>query len=360
MADIPDSYLSTAVIFGRHHPLTKSLSRELFNVRQKVFLADVPALHAASNNAPPDPRADLRAWVLWCTATELTDHPTDGDLKDRSRRIAGSVQLMGANEAVVVTDFSVGEIDHFCDDGIQFWRDWTPEEMQSFLGKAGVMRSRLLAYFQLVQQLSARKIPLRIVHCGTITGHSETGEYEYSPTLASLFETLWSGQLKFLPGDDEGWMPGVSSDFATAFLARLPQHAPDRSISYWLYDRRGLPLSEVITNAARDLGLAVPSRRISAQVMKVMEWTGVLRRMGLETAARRLTRKRFDCSLEVDMAAEMGLVWPERRIAMRNAADFFLRSKGVDPASIRRPPIEQRAPLPEKKSKPLVSLPRGF
>lgn len=360
MSENQDPYLSTAVIVGRRHPLTQPLSRELFNVRQKVFSTDVPVLHASAKNAIPPPRADVRAWILWCTTGEFTDSPSDGDLKDRARRIVGSVQMMGASEAVVVTDFSVGEIDHFREQGLQFWRDWEPEEAQSFLSKAGVMRTRLVAYFQLVRQLAERQIPVCIVHCGSITGDSRTGEYEHSPVMETLFDMLWSGKLNFLPGDEDGWLPGVSSDFAATFLARMPQPVADRTKSIWLYDRRGLPMHEVIANAARDLGRPVPSRRVSAQAVKVMEWTGVLRRMGLESAARRLTRKRFDNQLEIGLASEMGLAWPDRREAMRLAADFFLRGKGVDPASVSRPPLERRQERPEKRSGTLAALPRSF
>ncbi|WP_336215864.1 alpha/beta fold hydrolase [Nonomuraea sp. LPB2021202275-12-8] len=104
------------------------------------------------------------------------------------------------------------------------------------------------------------EVPLTIANPSTVIG---PGQYI---GVASLIEDLWNGRLPALPGGPDVFVPIVTIDYFSRFLAEIPTSPPGED--YWVLDDTTPLLPELVSAIADHMGVRTPRRTIPVALVR--------------------------------------------------------------------------------------------
>lgn len=160
------------------------------------------------------------------------------------------------------------------------------------------------------------EVPLTIANPSTVIG---PGQYI---GLASIVEDLWNGRLPALPGRTDVFLPIVTIDYFSRFLAELPT-SPEGE-DYWVLDDATPLLPELVGTIAGHMGVRAPHRMIPIGIVRRLprkitgadpETLSFLSADRYPTASARAFAETV--GLEMPPAAEALRVWADDLVATR-------------------------------------------
>ncbi|MFI6792502.1 alpha/beta fold hydrolase [Nonomuraea sp. NPDC050383] len=159
-------------------------------------------------------------------------------------------------------------------------------------------------------------VPLTIANPSTVIG---PGQYI---GLAALVKDLWNGRLPALPGGRDVFVPIVTIDYFTRFLAEIP--ASPAGEHHWVLDDATPLLPELISTIAGHVGVPAPRRTVPVGLLRRLppKLTGA----DPETLSF-LSADRYPTASARALAASAGLEMPPAADALRAWADDLVASR---------------------------------
>ncbi|MFJ2032268.1 NAD-dependent epimerase/dehydratase family protein [Streptosporangium sp. NPDC087985] len=170
-------------------------------------------------------------------------------------------------------------------------------------------------------------VPLSIANPSTVIG---PGQYI---GLAALVEDLWNGRLPALPGGADVFVPIVTIDYFSRFLAEIP--ASPAGMDYWVLDDTTPLLPELVGTIAGHMGVRAPRRTIPVGLVRRLprKLTGA----DPETLSF-LSTDRYPTAAARAFAETAGLEMPPAADALRAWADDLVSTRfGATPPPWLRP-----------------------
>ncbi|MEV6769808.1 alpha/beta fold hydrolase [Nocardia sp. NPDC051030] len=161
-----------------------------------------------------------------------------------------------------------------------------------------------------------RGIPLTIANPSTVIGPGQ------HIGLAGLVEDLWEGRLPALPGGPEVFVPIVTIDYFSKFLAEIPESPAGEH--YWVLDDATPRLPELVRTIADHVGVRAPRRSIPVGLLRHLprKLTGA----DPETLSF-LSTDRYPTASAQALAATAGLAMPPAADALRSWADDLVAAR---------------------------------
>ncbi|MFB4293121.1 alpha/beta fold hydrolase [Nonomuraea sp. ATR24] len=159
-------------------------------------------------------------------------------------------------------------------------------------------------------------VPLTVANPSTVIGPGQ------HLGLASLVGDLWNGRLPALPGGPDVFLPVVTMDYFTRFLAEIP--AAPAGEDHWVLDDDTPPLPELIGLVARHLGVRAPRRTIPVGLVRRLP--RALTGADPETLSF-LSSDRYPTASARALAARAGLEMPPVADALRAWADDLVAAR---------------------------------
>ncbi|MEW2634570.1 alpha/beta fold hydrolase [Streptomyces sp. NPDC048389] len=107
-------------------------------------------------------------------------------------------------------------------------------------------------------------VPLTIANPATVIGR---GQFI---GLASMVGDLWQGRLRASPGDARTFLPVVTLDHLTRFLATLPEDPGTAGRDYWVLDDATPELPGLLTLLARHTGVRPPRGHVPVSLLRAL------------------------------------------------------------------------------------------
>ncbi|MFI6106648.1 alpha/beta fold hydrolase [Streptomyces sp. NPDC051310] len=105
-------------------------------------------------------------------------------------------------------------------------------------------------------------VPLTVANPASVIG---PGQYI---GLASIADDLWHGRLPAVPGGSGTFLPVVTLEHFTRFLAALPEDPEASGRHYWILDDTTPHLPELLGHIARHTGVRAPRLRIPVALLR--------------------------------------------------------------------------------------------
>ncbi len=159
-------------------------------------------------------------------------------------------------------------------------------------------------------------VPLTIANPSTVIGPGQ------HIGLASLVEDLWNGRLPALPGGPDVFLPVVTIDYFSRFLAELPTSPAGQD--HWVLDDTTPRLPELVAAVADHMGVRAPRRTIPVGLVRRLprKITGA----GPETLSF-LSTDRYPTASARALAETAGLEMPPATDALRAWADDLVATR---------------------------------
>lgn len=177
-----------------------------------------------------------------------------------------------------------------------------------------------------------RGVPWTILNPATVIGDSVTGESDQHIGIANTIEQMWEGTATALPAGNTTFVPVLTVDYMTSFMAAAAIDPDAAGQSYWVLDDATPPLTELLAYAGRHLGAKVPMLRIPVGVIKRLPQgiTGA----DPETLGF-LSSERYPTGPAVALAARHGVAMPDVHTSLERWVDYmaahrFGAAKGDD------------------------------
>ncbi len=139
--------------------------------------------------------------------------------------------------------------------------------------------SKAEAHLKLRARASALGVDLSVVHPATVVADSERGEAELNSGFGQLVADVAAGRFSLMPGGAGHWLPLVSMDVVSGFMARLLRLPDSAGQDYLLLDPATPQLPELL--GLLSVAVGQPAPRLSLPVA----WMQALLRIpGLATA----------------------------------------------------------------------------
>ncbi len=182
--------------------------------------------------------------------------------------------------------------------------------------------SKLEADILTRQYCQDNNLPLTIINPSTVIGHSETGELDQTQGLGAIIQSVWKKFFSAVPGKKEDWIPLISIDYVSEFLARSPELADTLGAEYTLLDQATPRFDELASLIAWHMGRTPPARHIPKALMKFLLNLGLGKIMG--TSAESLSFLEpfhFDTAPAEQIAKKLNLAKPDIRQTIRKTVD---------------------------------------
>lgn len=210
---------------------------------------------------------------------------------------------------------------------------WSDEHRAAVYAELGGYEASKVESDAIFQARAAeRGVPWTIINPATVIGDSVTGESDQHIGIASTIEQVWAGTATALPAGSSTFVPVLTVDYMTSFMAAAAIDPDAAGQAYWILDDRTPPLTELLVHAGRHLGAQVPKLRIPVGVIKRLpQWvTGA----DPETLGF-LSSDRYPTGPAVALAARHGVTMPDVRTSLERWVDYmaahrFGTAKGGD------------------------------
>ncbi|MEV0146681.1 MULTISPECIES: alpha/beta fold hydrolase [unclassified Nonomuraea] len=159
-------------------------------------------------------------------------------------------------------------------------------------------------------------VPLTIANPSTVIGPDQY------IGLAALVKDLWNGRLPALPGGRDVFVPIVTIDYFTRFLAEIPAFPAGEH--HWVLDDATPLLPELVSMIAGHVGVPAPRRTVPVGLLRRLppKLTGA----DPETLSF-LSADRYPTASARALAASAGLEMPPAADALRAWADDLVASR---------------------------------
>ena len=165
-----------------------------------------------------------------------------------------------------------------------------------------------------------RRVPWTIVNPASVIGDSATGESDQHIGLAGTIEQIWDGTASALPAGEATFLPVVTVDSMTNFMAAAATDPDAVDRAYWLLDDATPPLAELLAHVGRHLEVRVPRLQLPVALIKRLpRW---ITQADPETLGF-LSADRYPTGSAVELAAKHGIEMPDVRIALERWADYL-------------------------------------
>ncbi|WP_200871911.1 SDR family oxidoreductase [Actinomadura welshii] len=194
-------------------------------------------------------------------------------------------------------------------------------ELDALYRKYGVYEASKREGDAAVRAVAAKGgVPLTVVNPATVIGHSVTGEAGQYIGLAELVRNLWQGRLPALAGTRRTFVPVVTVDHLSRFMAAVPAHDAGPYRAHWVLDDATPNLPDLIGLLARHFGRRPPL--VLVPVGLVRRLPGAIVGVSPETLPF-LSEERYDTS----SADALGLGHPPVEDALRRWADRLVAER---------------------------------
>lgn len=160
------------------------------------------------------------------------------------------------------------------------------------------------------------EVPLTIANPSSVIG---PGQYI---GLASMVEDLWNGRLPALPGGPDVFLPIVTIDYFSRFLAEISASA--EAADHWVLDETTPLLPELVGTIADHVGVRAP--RLTIPVGLVRRLPRKITGADPETLSF-LSTDRYPTASARALAAKTGLLMPPAADALRTWADDLVATR---------------------------------
>ena len=173
-------------------------------------------------------------------------------------------------------------------------------------------------------------VPLTIVNPSTVIGHSVTGESNQSLGLATTVLDLIDGRLRAIPGGPSVFVPVVTVDYLTRFMALIPTLEETGDASYWVLDPDTPPLPDLLRLIGTHHNVSVPRLRLPVRMIRLLP--EALTHADPETLGF-VSTDRYPTGPAEDLARAHGLRHPDVTVSLRRWSDYLVNQGGGSPAS---------------------------
>lgn len=135
--------------------------------------------------------------------------------------------------------------------------------------------SKIEAHFAVKQAAQQLSIPLTTIHPTAVIGHSKTGEIAASQEVARTITKLLNKNLPIVP---EGYLPMVSVDDLTYFMAHIAEFPESIGQEYVLVNSEKPSIKAALTICARSAQIPKPYFAVPLGLLKQIARLGVLAR----------------------------------------------------------------------------------
>ena len=200
--------------------------------------------------------------VAGAYAFGMTRHEARRANVDTVRRVAELSAALGASRLVHVSGYRVGGQDPAS-------VPWSPQRVRAEYDRLGAYEASKAEADAVVQAAAhALGVPLTIVNPATVIGHSVTGESNQVVGLGTTVVDLIAGRLRAIPGGTSLFVPVVTVDYLTRFMALVPALEETVGASYWVLDPDTPPLQELLHLIAAHHNVTVPRLRLPVRIIK--------------------------------------------------------------------------------------------
>ena len=198
---------------------------------------------------------------------------------------------------------------------------WSDEHRASVYRELGGYEASKVESDAIFQARAAERcVPWTIVNPASVIGDSATGESDQHIGLASTIEQIWDGTASALPAGEATFLPVVTVDFMTNFMAAAATDPDAAGRAYWLLDDATPPLAELLAHVGRHLEVRVPRMKLPVALIKRLpQW---ITQADPETLGF-LSADRYPTGSAIELAAKHGIEMPDVRIALERWADYL-------------------------------------
>lgn len=179
-----------------------------------------------------------------------------------------------------------------------------------------------------------RGVPWTIVNPSSVIGDSATGESDQFIGLPATIEQIWNGTAAALPGDETTFLPVLTVDYLSAFMAAAAVDPDAVGRAYWVLDDATPPLADLLTHVGRHIGGKVPRVRMPVGVItRLPQW---ITKADPETLTF-MSSDRYPTDSAIEFAVRHGLEMPDVLVSLERWADHLAAHRfGAAKADDRR------------------------
>jgi nucleoside-diphosphate-sugar epimerase len=254
---------------------------------------------------------------------------------DTAARVVELSSTLGASRLVHVSGYRVGGQDPAS-------VPWSPQHIRVEYDRMGAYEASK-AESDAVVQAAARTlgVALTIINPATVIGHSATGESNQILGLGTTVLDLIAGRLRAIPGGPSVFVPVVTVDYLTRFMALVPTLDETADASYWVLDPDTPTLPDLLRLIGTHRSVWVPRLRLPVRLVRLLPKS--LTNADPEVLGF-LSTDRYPTGPAEDLARAHGLHHPDVTVSLRRWSDYLVSR--VPGAHASRPSAPDGSPVP--------------